>query len=89
MSIDALTELVAEALYLALYASAPAMGAALLVGIAVAVLGVATQVQEASLSYVPKLAFVAIALAASGAWMAQMIVRFTSELWTAIPTLVS
>jgi flagellar biosynthesis protein FliQ len=47
-----------------------------------------TQVQEQTLSFVPKLAAVALVLAVSGAWMSGELVRFTTTLWEAIPTLV-
>ena len=88
MSLDELTRLTAESLYLVLLVSAPALGAALLIGGLVGVLSAATQVQEQSLSFVPKLVGVALVLAAAGGWMAAQLVGFTDQLWTAIPTLV-
>jgi len=88
VTVDALSRLIAEGLYLALYASAPALGVALLIGLAVAVLSTATQVQEQSLSFVPKLVGVALVLALAGGWMAEQLVGFTGQLWRAIPALV-
>ena len=52
------------------------------------VLSATTQVQEQSLSFVPKLVGVSLVLAAAGGWMAGQLVGFTDQLWTAIPTLV-
>jgi len=83
-----LTRLAAEALYLALLVSAPVLGVSLLVGLVVGLLQAVTQVQEQTLSFVPKLVGVALALAVGGAWMGGELVRFTQSLWTAIPTLV-
>lgn len=80
MGVDALTRLIAESLYLALWVSAPALLTALAIGLGVAVLSTATQVQEQSLQYVPKLVGVAIALALAGAWMADQLVGFTADL---------
>jgi flagellar biosynthetic protein FliQ len=89
MPIEDLARLVDEGLYLAIYLSAPAMLTALAVGAVVAVLGAATQVQEPSASYVPKLIGVALALALSGTWMAAELVEFTQQLWLSIPALSS
>ncbi|MFK7987331.1 MAG: flagellar biosynthetic protein FliQ [Sandaracinaceae bacterium] len=89
MAAEELARLVVEALYLALLVSAPALGAAMLTGALTGVLSAATQVQEPSLSYVPKLVGVAVALAVAGGWMASQLIGFTDQLWRAIPTLVA
>lgn len=83
-----LSRLIAESLYLVLWVSAPALAVALIVGLTVAVLSAATQVQEQSLTFVPKLVGVSLVLAVGGGWMATQLVAFTDELWRAIPTLV-
>lgn len=88
MSTSELTHLVAQSLYLVLWVSAPALVVALAIGLTVAVLSTATQVQEQSLSFVPKLVGVALALALAGGWMATQLVGFTEQLWRAIPSLV-
>ncbi len=88
MSIDELTRLIAESLYLVLWVSAPALVAALVIGLLVAVLSAATQVQEQSLTFVPKLVGVALVLVFAGSWMAGELVAFTDQLWTSIPILV-
>jgi flagellar biosynthetic protein FliQ len=81
-----LTRLTAEALYLVLLVSAPALVVALAVGLVLGLLQAVTQVQEQTLSFVPKLVAVALVLAATGTWMSSEIVRFTDALWRAIPT---
>lgn len=83
-----LTRLVAETLYLVLLVSAPALAVSLVVGLAVGLLQAVTQVQEQTLSFVPKLVAVAIALVVGGGWMGGELVRYTTTLWQAIPHLV-
>jgi flagellar biosynthetic protein FliQ len=84
-----LTRLITESLYLVLVVSAPVLGAALGIGLLVGALSAATQVQEQSLSYVPKLAGVSLVLVLFGGWMASQLAGFTEQLWRAIPALVS
>jgi flagellar biosynthetic protein FliQ len=83
-----LARLASEALSLALWVSAPALGVSLLVGLVVAIASATTQVQEQALAHVPKMAAVALVLLAAGGWMSTEIARFTTELFTALPTLV-
>lgn len=85
MPLSELSLLLGEALSLALVVSAPALGAALAVGAIVAFLQAATQVQDPTLSFVPRVAAVAAALVASGAWMAERLVAYTGELWRHLP----
>jgi flagellar biosynthetic protein FliQ len=83
-----LTRLTAEALYLVLLVSAPALVVALAVGLVLGLLQAVTQVQEQTLAFVPKLVAVALVLSATGTWMSTEIVRFTDALWRAIPAWV-
>lgn len=83
-----LTRLTAETLYLALLVSAPVLAVSLVVGLLVGLLQAVTQVQEQTLSFVPKLVAVALVLAVGGGWMGGELVRFTDTLWRAIPVLV-
>jgi len=83
-----LARLASEALSLALWVSAPALAASLVVGLIVAIGSAATQVQDAALAQVPKMAVVAIVLLSMGGWMSDEIATFTRELFTALPTLV-
>ena len=83
-----LARLASEALSLALWVSAPALLASLVVGLLVAIASATTQVQEQALTHVPRMAAVALVLLTAGAWMSAEIARFTTELFTALPTLV-
>ncbi len=88
MSSADLTRLVVETLYLVLLVSAPALLTSLAVGLTIGIVQAVTQVQEQTLSFVPKLAAVGIALAVGGGWIGGQLLRFTDELWRAIPLLV-
>jgi flagellar biosynthetic protein FliQ len=88
MSASDLVLLSAETLYLVLVVSMPALVASLAVGLGLGVLQAVTQVQEQTLTFVPKLVAVAAVLALLGGWMTGELVRFTTELWTSIPRLV-
>jgi len=88
MTTDDLERLLREALSLALLVSGPALVCALLVGIVVSAMQTVTQVQDASLSYVPKLVAVTFVLTLTGGWMTAEIVHYTTNLWEQIPALV-
>ena len=70
---------VRQALVAVVVISAPAAAAALAVGLFVSVAQTATQVQEQTLSYVPKLLAVALALAVFGPWMLGQLVQLASN----------
>jgi flagellar biosynthetic protein FliQ len=73
-----------EALYVALLVSAPALLVSLAVGLVVGIAQAVTQVQEQTLSFVPKLVGVGVVLAVLGGWMGSELVRFTQSLFVAI-----
>jgi flagellar biosynthetic protein FliQ len=88
LTADDLTRLTTETLWLVLLVSAPALVASLAIGLAVGLLQAATQIQDQTLSFVPKLVVVAITLVIFGSFMGEEIVRFTQTLWLEIPRLV-
>jgi len=67
--------------------AAPVLGAALIVGLLISVLQVATQLQEMTLSYVPKLLASAVVLIALGPWMVGRITQFAMSTIEIIPQL--
>jgi flagellar biosynthetic protein FliQ len=83
-----ITRLTAEALWLGLLISAPALLASLVTGTLIGLLQAVTQVQEHTVSFVPRLMVVALVLALGGEWMGGELVRFTAGLWESIPELV-
>jgi flagellar biosynthetic protein FliQ len=77
-----------QALTVAFMISLPALGFGLVVGLIVAVFQAATQIHEATLTFIPKIAAVAVALVIFGPWMLNRMVTFTSNLLENIPMLV-
>ena len=65
-----------EALLLAIAVSLPVVGAAALIGLVVAVMQAATQVQDVTLAHLPRLVIVAVVLAVAGPWMGAQIAAF-------------
>jgi flagellar biosynthesis protein FliQ len=68
--------------------AAPALVTSLVVGFAVSMFQSATQLQEFTLSFVPKVVAVGIALLICGHWMMTTLVSFTQELFAQIPSLL-
>lgn len=81
MSEAALLQVVREGLYLALLVSLPVLAVSLIVGLLFGILQAATQLQEQTLSFVPRLAAVLLAIALLGGWMGAQVLRYTAGLW--------
>lgn len=86
MSADAITRILREGLMLVLLLSAGPMLASMLIGLVVGILQATTQIQEQTLSYVPKLAGVFLTIALLGPWIMAQAVKFTVVLLESIPT---
>jgi flagellar biosynthesis protein FliQ len=76
-----------EMVWTALMIAGPLLGVTLVVGLAVSVLQTATQIQEITLSYVPKLLAAAFVLIVLGGWMMGALNRFAEGLYALIPYL--
>jgi len=81
---ELIIRIVREALLLVLVVSAPPMLASVLVGFVVSVFQATTQIQEQTLSYVPKLIAVFLTLAVLGPWMLAQTLRFASVILESI-----
>ena len=77
-----------DALKLTTMLAAPLLLSALAVGLIIGMFQAATQINEMTLSFIPKLLTLAIALAISGPWMLGLIVDYTRQLISSIPYLV-
>lgn len=77
-----------EAIKLALILSLPLLGVGLIVGLIVAVLQATTQIQEMTLSFVPKIVSVLLALLAASPWMINKMTTFTRQLIENIPEII-
>ena len=76
-----------KALLMALLLMAPAMAVSLVIGSLVRLLQDATQINEVTLTFIPKLLGVGLVLALLGSWMAQQLLAFTATLLRSLPTL--
>lgn len=88
MDTAAVLDVGVDALVLAAKLAAPILVTALVVGFAVSLVQSVTQIQEVTLSFVPKAIAVAVALVVSGHWMISELVSFTHDLFERIPALV-
>jgi flagellar biosynthetic protein FliQ len=77
-----------HALEVTLLLSAPMLIVALVTGLLIGVFQAATQINEMTLSFIPKLVAMAATLALAGPWMLKLIVGYTRELFESIPGLV-
>ncbi len=85
MSEQMLLALSREALILMVLASLPPIGASLVVGFLMSLFQATTQIQETTLSVVPKLCAAVLALVLAGPWIAAQLARFTTQLLHALP----
>jgi flagellar biosynthetic protein FliQ len=87
MGADQALELMNQLLWSSLLVAGPVLVAALAVGLLISVLQVATQLQEMTLSYVPKLLVAIFVLIALGPWMIHQITQFAISSIHMIPEL--
>ena len=77
-----------QGLYLLLMVSAPILLVVLVIGLVVSIFQAATQINEATLSFVPKVVAAVAVLAVAGPWMLTMLVEYIQRTLLAIPTAV-
>ena len=77
-----------RALELTAMLASPLLLSALAVGLLIGMFQAATQINEMTLSFIPKLITLAVALAVAGPWMLRLIVDFTRQLISSIPYLI-
>ena len=85
MSSDVALRLAGELLWTALLIGAPILGLTLLVGLVVSVVQVVTQVQEMSLTFIPKIITAVVAIIVFGPWMLRKLLLYASGLIGNIP----
>lgn len=88
MDAASVLDLAQDALIVAAKLAAPILVTALVVGFAISLVQSITQIQEVTLSFVPKAVAVAIAMIVCGQWMIAEMVSFTTDLFSRIPSLV-
>lgn len=81
MTIEAVADIAGRALYLILKVSLPILLVSLIVGLLISIFQTVTSIQEQTLTFVPKIVCVFLALMLLGPWMMQEMVEYTTMLW--------
>jgi len=88
MNPDVVMQIGRDALWIAALLSAPILLTALGIGLLIGIFQAATQIQEMTLSFIPKLIGVAAVLVLAGPWMLTLITEWVTELLLSIPLLL-
>ena len=73
----------------ALLIASPMLVVALAVGLVISIIQAVTQIQEQTLSFVPKLVAVSVTFIIALPWIIQIMVKYTSELFRSLPSMIS
>ncbi len=88
MSQDFVVQVMYQGITLTLLLSMPSVGVGLLVGFAISLFQAVTQIQEQTLTFVPKVIAVFLMIAVTSPWMISLMIDFTTTLWSGIPSMV-
>jgi len=88
MNQDVVVSLAMQAMQLALKVGGPILIVGLVIGLAISVFQAVTQIQEQTLSFIPKIIGMALVIVVLGPWMLGQLLVYTEELWSSIPTMV-
>lgn len=88
MTINDVIVLGREALLVSVYLAGPLLGGILLVGVLIGIVQAATSIQEMTLSFVPKLIFIVIALLLIGSWQITLFVDYFQRIFLLIPVML-
>ena len=86
---NSIIQIVAEALLTAAKIAGPVLVATLAIGLLLSIVQSATQIQEQTLTFLPKLLVAAVVLVVTGAWALRVLESFTRELFTMVPSLLN
>ena len=89
MTDTAIIEIALKTMMVALKLSAPILATSLVIGFAISLFQSMTQIQEFTLSFVPKLVGVGLSLLFCGNWMLHTLLSFTRELFEILPSLLA
>lgn len=82
MTIDAITDITAQTLFLILKTALPLLLVSLVVGLLVSIFQTVTSIQEQTLTFVPKIIAIFLGIILLGGWMLQNMSEFAIELWS-------
>jgi flagellar biosynthetic protein FliQ len=85
---DVVINLVMEAMSLAFKIAMPLLLVGLVLGLVVSVLQAVTQIQEQTLSFIPKIIGLGVVIVVAGPWMLGQVTSYTQQLYSSIPSLV-
>ncbi len=88
MTPETVMDLTHGALLVTALLAAPLLLISLVAGLAIGMLQAATQINESTLSFIPKLLLLVLTLLVAGPWMLRVLVDFTHDLYTNIPNVV-
>jgi flagellar biosynthetic protein FliQ len=88
MTEDIVLSLGRDAIFTTVALSAPLLLAALVVGLIVSIFQAVTQINEATLTFIPKMLAIVVVLVVMAPWMTQMLTSYTTELFTSLPDYV-
>ncbi|MFA9461483.1 flagellar biosynthesis protein FliQ [Thiohalorhabdus methylotrophus] len=89
MDADQVIYIASRALEMVLIISSPLLGAALVFGLAIAIFQAVTQIQEMTLTFVPKIVAVFVFAMIFASWILHTLMTFTTELFHSIPSMVN
>ena len=89
MTPESVMALAHQAMYIAVLLAAPLLLVALVVGLVISLFQAATQINETTLSFIPKLLAIAITLVIAGPWMLSTMLDYLRQMLTNIPTLTN
>jgi flagellar biosynthetic protein FliQ len=87
MSQDYVVQVIFQAINITILISMPAVGVGLLVGFLISLFQAITQIQEQTLTFVPKVVSVLLVVAFTSPWIISLMIDFTNTLWSAIPSM--
>ncbi|MBE5846364.1 MAG: flagellar biosynthesis protein FliQ [Lachnospiraceae bacterium] len=82
MTVDVITDIARDALFLIIKASAPVLLVSLIVGLIVSIFQTATSIQEQTLTFVPKIISIFLALMLMGNWLLTQLTNYMTDLWS-------
>jgi flagellar biosynthetic protein FliQ len=88
MDLGLAVEIVRDGIFHILIVSAPALITGLVVGLVVSIVQATTSIQEQTLTFVPKIAAILIAIFVMGPWMIGVLVQFAESIFSRIPAMV-
>ena len=88
MNQDVVVNLAMSAMELAMKIGMPILLVGLAIGLLVSVFQAVTQIQEQTLTFIPKIVAMGVTLVVAGPWMLNQVVAYTQQLYSSIPTLV-